>query len=276
MRGASITAEAPLKFKTSILQAYIGRAPLALALERTVECRIFETLSFERPILDLGCGEGMFAEVLFAEPIDTGVDPDPGEIALARTTGAYLELLECYGAAIDKPDASYRTVFANSVLEHIPELRPVLREAYRLLAPGGRLYFTVPSRNFERYTTTNLLLETLGAEDLAARFRVFFNKFWAHYHCYSVEEWSETAREAGFEVTDAYSYNPRFNCLFNAALTPVAFPNKLIKNSTGRWFLFPGLRALSASFLSAICAPLLRGAEGARDGGLVFVALRKA
>src|SRR5947209_4491198 len=136
----------------------MASAPFALAFERTLECRIYESLRFERPILDVGCGEGLFAKIAFGEKIDTGIDPDEHEIERARELGAYQELIACWGNEIPKPDGYYKTIVSNSVLEHIPDLKPVLLEINRLLAPGGRFYMTVPSDKFDHYTVLNTLL----------------------------------------------------------------------------------------------------------------------
>src|SRR5687768_14968956 len=122
-----------MRFKTDFAQAYSTAAPLALAFERIVECGIMRGQAFERPILDIGCGEGLFATMLFAEKIDTGIDPDGRELDRARALGAYRELIQCRGHAIPKPDGTYRTILSNSVLEHIPDLDSVLMEAHRLL-----------------------------------------------------------------------------------------------------------------------------------------------
>ena len=71
----------------------------------------------------------------------------PGDIECARRRGSDKELIICPGHRIPKSDGSYRTIFSNSVLEHIPDLLPVLLgEANRLLAPGGRFYVTDPNR----------------------------------------------------------------------------------------------------------------------------------
>ena len=80
-------------FRSDFLANYTACAPLALAFERTLECRILSQQRFERPILDLGCGDGLFARVLFAEPIDTGVDPSEQELRKADRTGLYQELI---------------------------------------------------------------------------------------------------------------------------------------------------------------------------------------
>src|ERR1035437_2226804 len=125
------------RFRSAFLANYNACAPLALALERVLECRILSQQSFGQPILDLGCGDGLFASILFADSIDTGIDPDERELQKAGKTGAYKELIHCPGSEIPKPNASYQTVFSNSVLEHIPDLLPVLAEVHRILVPGG-------------------------------------------------------------------------------------------------------------------------------------------
>jgi SAM-dependent methyltransferase len=264
-----------LKFNTDLLGEYVSRAPLALAFERVLECRIYSQLVFERPVLDIGCGDGIHAKVLFAEKIDTGIDPDQRELRRARELDAYAELIACRGDSIPKAHGSFRTIFANSVLEHIPDLVPVLKEAHRLLASGGSFYLTVPSPDFERFTVINLALERLGLKAQSARFRKFFNAFWAHHHAYSAGGWAALCRDVGFEVVEAYTFAPMRTCLLNTVLTPFALPAKIIKRATNRWTLFPRLRRILLLPLARLAGPILRGGERAADGGLVFVSLRK-
>lgn len=92
--------------------------------------------------MDIGCGEGLFAKNVFAEKIDTGVDLYSRELDRARELDAYEELIQTKGNAIGKPSGSYKTVFSNSVPEHIPDIEPVFGEVYRLLAPRGKFYVT--------------------------------------------------------------------------------------------------------------------------------------
>ena len=111
-------------------------APAALAVERSIESKYLNDKTFVRPILDIGCGDGVFAAAVFEEKIDTGIDFDVSEIERAKQYDAYSELLVCPAHKIPKKHNSYGTIFSNSVLEHIPELMPVLKEARRLLKPG--------------------------------------------------------------------------------------------------------------------------------------------
>lgn len=46
--------------------------------------------------------------------------------------------------AIARPDASFDVILTPHVLEHVPDTGAALREIYRVLAPGGRMYLQVP------------------------------------------------------------------------------------------------------------------------------------
>lgn len=265
-----------MRFHNDILLRYMCRAPFALAFERTVESRIYQTLILERPILDLGCGEGLFANVVFDEKIDTGIDPNARELHRAKELGGYAELIECPGSAIPKPDGFYRTVFSNSVLEHIPELSPVFKEVHRILVDDGMFYFTVPSEYFQRYSLASRILRILKFSSLALAYERFYNQFWHQLNCFPLEKWVTVVESFGFTVELAYSYNPARNCTLNDALVPFSLPGFIIKRLTNRWILFPGSRSILANFLLRWAERQLKGAERADQGGLVFIAAKKS
>jgi SAM-dependent methyltransferase len=250
-------------------------APCALAFERYLECRLYAGRRLSRPILDLGCGEGLFAKVLFSERLDTGVDPNPKDLARARELDAYVELIQCHGDAVPKPGDSYNTIIANSVLEHIPVLEPVFREVHRLLAAGGRFYFTVPSERFSQYTVLGRLLSAVGLPRLAARWRGAYDAFWRHYHAYPEAEWGAIARRCGFEVVHTHSFDPKWICLLNDLLVPLSLPMLVPKRLINRWTLCPALRRVLIYPLFLLARRLLEGGDQASQGGLVFMALAK-
>jgi len=264
-----------MQTNTRFLERYVNQAPLALAIERSLECRILSQMPFERPVLDIGCGEGLFAKILFAEKIDTGIDPDARELLRADELAAYHRLIPCRGDAIPEPDASYRTVFSNSVIEHIPRIEPVLREAFRVLSPGGRLYITVPSDRFDEYAGASQVLGLLGTRKLQRRFRAFYNRFWGHYHLYAPERWGDIVRAIGFEIIETRSYAPRHVCLIDDLLVPFSVPALIIKRLTNRWILFPRLRRILLAPVRPLLELSVRHADHCEDGGLVFIAARK-
>jgi len=246
---------------------------MALALERWFECTILSQQKWVAPILDIGCGDGVFSAVLFKDQIDVGIDPDPKELARAAELGKYKELINCFGQSIDKPDGSFNTIFSNSVLEHIEDLRPVLVEAKRLLAPGGRFYVTVPSDLFDHYSWIYQSLSAAGLDDLADRFRLFFNKFWKHYHYYTPAGWTRLFEQVGFSVVDHQEYCPKQNCLLHDALAPFGGPSMIAKKLTGRWFPFPRVREMYAPLLASLVKPMLEVDPELTAGGILFFAL---
>jgi SAM-dependent methyltransferase len=251
-------------------------APIPLAFERLLEARIYQRHDFPRPILDIGCGEGLFASVVFGEKIDTGIDPNPRELERARELGAYEELIECKGDAINKPDGHYKTIFSNSVLEHIPDVEPVFREAHRLLAMGGKFYVTVPSHRFDEYSVVNQVLCSVGLHGIAGKYRTFFNRFWRHYHYYPLDEWSALAQRSGFSVAEIHTYGSKKLCLLNDFLVPFSLVSFAMKKFTNRWVLFPGVRRFFMMPVAMAGYQALKGGDAAHDGGLVFMELTKA
>lgn len=266
-----------MKFKGNFFERYLSIAPLPLAIERYWECDIQSAQEFRRPILDIGCGEGIFAWGLVEDNIDVGIEPNGRELERAKEIGLYDELIECYGDNIPKPDGEFKTIFSNSVLEHIPDLEPVLKEANRLLASDGVVYLTLPTDKFDHYSWGHQMLSSLGLKKLAARYRVFFNDFWNHYHYYSREDWQSIFDRCGFKVKEQFEYGSKAQCLFNSFGSPLCAPAMVVKKLTNRWFLFPSLRQwvskrVYVPIFSAF-SKLKKQPEG--KGGLIFFAIEK-
>lgn len=98
-------------------------------------------------LLDVGCGNAPY-RVWYAPLVDSyrGYDHVP----TAVTTEV--------GPAEDLPydDASFDTVLATEVLEHVVDVNAAARELRRVLRPGGHALVTLPSstRSTRRRTTT--------------------------------------------------------------------------------------------------------------------------
>ncbi len=94
-------------------------------------------------VVDIACGDGVLAELIAAHARSvTGVDISATVIAAARKRLADLRNVEFCEAdmhALPLPTASFDHVFLMHALSYTREPQQVLREAVRLLRPGGRL-----------------------------------------------------------------------------------------------------------------------------------------
>jgi predicted TPR repeat methyltransferase len=101
--------------------------------------------AFFKRAIDLGCGTGL-AAAAFAAHVDefAGIDLSPRMIERARATGLYarLEVAEMVDGLRGRPEASADLVLAADAMVYLADLAPVLREANRVLTPGGLLAFT--------------------------------------------------------------------------------------------------------------------------------------
>lgn len=257
-----------------LLWQHLGDLPAFRALLRATEARFYVDLPFPEPILDLGCGDGHFGAVALSRSPQVGLDPSFESLVEAHSLAVY-DLLTCTeGGRMPFPDAAFATVVSNSVLEHIPQVEPVVGEVARVLRPGGWFHFCVPGPNFLPFLSIGRALDRLGLNGLGDRYRALFNRISRHYHCDGVETWRARLEEAGLTLVDWWSY---FSPRALAALEWGHYfgaPSLIVKKIFGRWVLWPSKVNLWPT--ERLLRPLYREAVTPlpEDGGayLFFVA----
>jgi SAM-dependent methyltransferase len=90
-------------------------------------------------LLDIGCGIG---DMLSFRRNSVGVDINPQTVAYCRHLGLDARQMELDVLPFDAE--TFDSVLLDNVLEHLVQPDPLLKEAWRVLRPGGRLLVGVP------------------------------------------------------------------------------------------------------------------------------------
>jgi SAM-dependent methyltransferase len=196
--GVMARAELPIGFDDGEVR-YPLYESFGHSLWRAQECSLFmrHLSRIERPVLDLGCGDGAFAKATFGT-LEIGADNDQGSLDAARASGVYNELVLAGSASLPLGDGSVASVVANSVLEHVYEIGPMLDEVRRVLRLGGRLYFTAPTAAYAEH------LSRYFGPGLSNR----INTDCHHVNLFSPEMWKSVLSRHGFEVESMIEYQP--------------------------------------------------------------------
>jgi len=221
--------------------------PAFRGLLRAVEARFYveaspaspNGLPRPHPVLDVGCGDGHFASIVFDDQLDVGLDPWWAPLTEARDRRSYRLLAQADGARMPYPDGYFACAISNSVLEHIPDVQAVLAETARVLQPGAPFYFCVPSDKFLPFLSIGRALDALALRPPANAYRRFFNRISRHHHCDDAETWRIRLDKAGFSLDQWWGYFSR------DALTALEWghylglPSLMSKKLLGRWVLWP-------------------------------------
>jgi len=101
--------------------------------------------------LDIGCGAGLLTNDLAARGHEVfGVDLSEKSLAVAgrQDKTASVRYLQCDAASLPFENESFDAVAAMDLLEHVDDPVLIVREAARVLRPGGLFFFHTFNRTF--------------------------------------------------------------------------------------------------------------------------------
>ena len=182
----------------------------------------------EGKILDFGCGDGFFAEMVFGtDSIDVGLDLPGSRIEEAKELRVYDDVVTYDGTKIPFHEDTFESVISNCVLEHIPDVNTSIQEVYRVTKPGGHFLTGVMTNNWERFM--------FGPQFFGDYYRASMRKKQEHFNLFPVTEWDKRFTNAGFTIVEKVGYvnpeNAKWLDLYHYLSTPSLLSHALF----GKW-----------------------------------------
>ncbi len=217
---------------------YLRIGPLGLALWRSIEAKHLAETALKRPILDIGCGFGEFAVAFADEPIDMGIDICAKDLYAASKTKKYKNLTLADARDLPFSDNSYESIFSISTLEHIDNADKALKEAYRILKPGGILFLTLETDEVDGATFYRPLFKKINLPWLSDLTTKRYNLLFHRNTLLPKKEWIKKVKKAGFNIDKSQDIvSKKVTKLFDLLLI-TAWPSQLLRPLIGKRVVF--------------------------------------
>lgn len=193
------------------LIARMTRNEADMAFKKRVQT-IFEWVepTDDKLILDMPCGRGFYLNMIryVSKCRLVGAELDWDVILKAQRHVGNLPdvaLHNCNIYALPYPDNTFDAVILSEILEHIEDDVAGLKEAYRVLKPGGVVAITVPNANYPFWwDPINKTLETVFHRHIG---HGTFAGIWAnHVRLYERDELREAVLAAGFLLEEERAF----------------------------------------------------------------------
>jgi SAM-dependent methyltransferase len=255
-------------------ERYFPHVPTALAIKECARLSVVRRYPCPGPILDVGCGDGLFARMAFGDVEVWGIDIDAAEGRWAAASQAYAQVILGDVTRATLPDAFFATCVANCSLEHVPRLDLALRNINSALRPGGVAYLFVPAVDWAAHLTSARVLTRLGAPALGRQVQRSIDRQFRHHHLYDADGWRRAVLEAGLEVLAVEPVlSTATTVAFEAFLLP-SLAGLVNKRLTTRWTNFPPLRQMFARPVFRAVKAIMDRADDAPTAEFLVIAKR--
>jgi SAM-dependent methyltransferase len=269
-----VTATTPTEVTLDDFAQYFPHTPAALCVKECARLSALRLYDCPGPILDVGCGDGLFARIAFDDAEVWGIDIDAKEGRWAAASGSYSQVILGDVTRATLPASFFATCVANCSLEHVPRIDLALRNICNSLRPGGRAFLFVPNRDWARAFLSYRALEAVGLGSAAELLRSSIDTFFKHHHLYDADGWRDLVAASGLEVE---AVEPVLSTATTVAFEALLIPSLagwLNKHLTTRWTNFPRARRLYARPVHAMVERLLRSSRPDLTAEFLLVARR--
>jgi 2-polyprenyl-3-methyl-5-hydroxy-6-metoxy-1,4-benzoquinol methylase len=211
--------------------------PLSLCVREIMRIKaLSQYRSLATPLLDVGCGDGLFWEAVCRTVKQHktgrlsglfGIDINDRELELASMRlslhGGEIACLDITSEQHEKKGEmlnAYRTIIANCSLEHVSQIDKALLNIRSYLHADGIFFLFVPSPS---WTNTMSIKRFLARVDgrLAGMYGALFDGFFQHLHLYPHFIWKDILNAAGYSIIKMQGIGTASaNTLFNSWLFP--------------------------------------------------------
>jgi SAM-dependent methyltransferase len=255
-------------------ERYYPHTPAALCIKECARLSVMRRYACPGPVLDVGCGDGLFARMAFDNVDVWGIDIDAAEGRWAAASKAYTQVILGDVTRVTLPEAFFATCVANCSLEHVPRIDLALKNILSALRPGGLAYLFVPSAGWASHLTSARLLSELGAAALSARVESSIDHVFKHHHLYDEPGWRRVVEESGLQIVELEPVlSTATTVAFEAFLLP-SLAGLLNKRLTTRWTNFPNARKLFARPVYQLIRSIMDRADASPTAEFLIVARR--
>ncbi len=155
-------------------------------------------------ILDIGCAKGYFLRVCSENGWDAnGIDVSSEAASFAKENfGLDVFVGELKDTSLDSE--RFDVVFADQLLEHLPDPTSFLTEVNRILKKGGLLFIAVPNEDSLVHKVSNLYFKLLGKK-WTANLSPLYPSY--HVHGFSPKTLKRMLEKARFRVLELSVYS---------------------------------------------------------------------